>query len=139
MSDPIPNLWQTHAIKFLEAAFRTDRREILHQPDGYGKHTIGCGDTLEIYLIIKNERIRNIAYTTNGCINTNACANAVIDLAAGRRPSSALKITPQMVVDYLQSLPEEHFHCAELAVGALQVALADVYRNRQTRWKKAYR
>jgi nitrogen fixation NifU-like protein len=34
------------------------------------------------------------------------------------------------VADYLEPLPEDHFHCAELAVGAFYLALADSQRPR---------
>ncbi|MDA8138707.1 MAG: iron-sulfur cluster assembly scaffold protein [Desulfobacteraceae bacterium] len=130
---------QNHAIKFLECAFRTDRQEILHQPDGYGKMSIECGDTLELFLVIKDKRIAHIAYATNGCMNTTACVNAAIDLAQGQSLSRASAITPQEVAEYLQTLPQEHFHCAELAVEALKAALADARRTLQAPWKKSYR
>ncbi|MCP4673404.1 MAG: iron-sulfur cluster assembly scaffold protein, partial [Desulfobacula sp.] len=38
----------------------------------------------------------------------------------------AWKISPEKVNKFLETLPEDHFHCAELAVGALYLALADL-------------
>ena len=133
------DIWQSHCIKFLESAFRTDRQEVLHQPDGCGKGAIDCGDHLELFIVLDESRIAHIAYATNGCMNTNACANALIDLAQGRTLDDAVKISPQDVFIYLETLPEEHFHCAELAVEALKAAIADTHRNRHAAWKKPYR
>lgn len=139
MSDDSQTIWQTHSIKFLESAFRTDRQEALHQADGRGHHSIDCGDGLEIFIMAKNGCIDSISYTTNGCINTNACANGMIDLAQGRTVEQALQLSAADVAAYLESLPVDHFHCAELAVAALRNAIGDLQRNAQTPWKKAYR
>ncbi len=137
-TDP-PDLWQSHAIRFLECAFRSDRHERLQQADGRGQKTRECGDSVEIFVILKGETIQNIAYTLNGCIHTNACVNALIDLAEGQTLTKALQITPQQVAAYLQSLLPEEFHCAELAVNTFRLALADARRTRLAPWKKAYR
>ena len=139
MSDAPENIWQTHSITFLEMAFRTDRQERLCNADGYSKKMGDCGDTIEFFLTVENDRIRNIAYALDGCIHTNACANAIIDLAQGKPMDQAWRITPEDVAAYLQSLPEDHFHCAELTMGAFYLALADARRTRQAPWKKAYR
>ncbi len=139
MNDDAQTIWQTHSIKFLESAFRTDRQETLHQADGRGRHSIDCGDSLEIFVLVKDQQVDSISYATNGCINTNACANAVIDLAQGKTIEQALRVSAPDVAAYLESLPQDHFHCAELAVTALRKAIGDLRRNEQTPWKKAYR
>jgi nitrogen fixation NifU-like protein len=139
MNDSQPNLWQTHSLRFLECAFRTDHQERLQQADGRGQKSGDCGDSVEFFVILQGERLQTIGYNLNGCINTNACANALIDLAEGKSLSNAWEITPERVAAHLESLPADHFHCAELAVGAFYLALADARRTRQAPWKKAYR
>lgn len=139
MNDSQPNLWQTHSLRFLECAFRTDHQERLQQADGRGQKAGDCGDSVEFYVILQGERIQTIGYSLNGCINTNACANALIDLAEGKSLNKAWEITPERVAAHLESLPADHFHCAELAVGAFYLALADACRTQQAPWKKAYR
>ena len=54
--------WQSHSLKFLEMAFRTDRQETLQKPDGYGMKARSCGDTVEFYLMVNDDRIRFISY-----------------------------------------------------------------------------
>jgi len=39
----------------------------------------------------------------------------------------------------LETLPPDHFHCAELAVGAFYLALAHLRDNQKSPWKKLYR
>jgi len=133
------DFWQDHATQYLEMAFRSDRRERIHAADGYGKKTGDCGDTVEFFLAVKNDRIATISYDIDGCMNTNACANAIVSLAEGRPISEAWTITPETVVDYLKTLPEDHFHCAELTVGTLYLALANIKDIRRQPWKKLYR
>jgi nitrogen fixation protein NifU and related proteins len=132
------DIWQTHGLKFLEMAFRTDRHEKVQHADGHGQKTGDCGDTLEFFLMLDGERIASISYGLRGCINTNACANAVIELVEGKSLDEAWDINPEDVFDYLQSLPSDHFHCAELAVGAFYLALADARDKQKSPWKKMY-
>jgi nitrogen fixation NifU-like protein len=42
------DFWQDHSRRYREMAFRQDRRNIIEQPDGYGKRTGECGDTVEM-------------------------------------------------------------------------------------------
>lgn len=128
-----------YSLRFLEAAFRTDHLERMAHPDGYGKRTGDCGDTIEIFLSVQENLIRRICFDVNGCMNTAACGNAIVCLAEGKSPDDAWRITPEKVAQYLETLPPDHFHCAELATGALYLALT-YYRKLQCNcWKKKYR
>jgi nitrogen fixation NifU-like protein len=126
------DLWQDHSLRYLEMAFRTDRREIIERPDGYGKRTGECGDTVEMFLTVRGDRIASVSFDTDGCMSTNACANTVAELAEGKSLESAWDITTEDVIKYLETLPAENIHCAELAIGAFYLALAnykDIKRN----------
>jgi nitrogen fixation NifU-like protein len=129
---------QTHTIKFLESALRTDRQQSMRYADGHGRKTGDCGDTVEFFLTLQEDRIDSISYELNGCINTNACANAIIDLVEGQPLDKAWGLDPEDVADYLESLPPDHFHCAELTVGALYLTLADAREKQRFPWKKLY-
>ena len=129
---------QTHSLKFLEAALRTDRQRPIDNADGHGRKSRGCGDTVGFFLALHEGRIRAITYELSGCINTNACANAVIDLLEGQPLNKAWGLKPEDVADYLESLPSHEFHCAELAIGALSLALADAREKQRSPWKKLY-
>ena len=101
------DFWQDHSRQFLEMAFGQERRERVDKPDGYGQRTGDCGDTVEFFLNTETDRIRSISYLTNGCLNTNACANTVAHLVEGRSIEAAWEITPEAVIAHLQTLPAE--------------------------------
>ena len=132
------DFWHDHSLHYLEMAFRYDRRERLQNPDGYGKRTGECGDTVEMFLCNKGGRIQSVSFDTDGCINTNACANTVSHLAEGKTIEEAWEITPEDVIEFLETLPEENYHCAELAVGVFYMALANCQELQRNSWKKPY-
>ena len=132
------DFWQDHSDHYLEMTLRSDRRERVEHPDGYGKRTGDCGDTVEMFLTIRDGRIHSVSFEINGCINTSACANTVAELAEGRSIKDAWKITPDDVVAYLQTLPAENTHCAELAAGAFYRALVNWQELQRHPWKKSY-
>jgi nitrogen fixation NifU-like protein len=132
------DFWQDHSINYLEMAFRYDKRQRIVNPDGYGKRIGDCGDTVEMFLFVRNGRIQSVSFDTNGCINTNACCNAVTRLAEGKKVEEAWEITPEDVIRYLITLQPENYHCAELAVGALYLALNNYRSYQRDPWKKPY-
>jgi nitrogen fixation NifU-like protein len=132
------DFWRDHSLNYLQMAFGYDRRERLKNSDGYGKQTGECGDTVEMFLCIKNGRIQSVSFDTDGCINTNACGNTVSHLAEGKTIDQAWGITPQEVIDFMETLPEVNYHCAELAVGAFYKALANYQELQRNSWKKSY-
>jgi nitrogen fixation NifU-like protein len=132
------DFWQDNSINYLEMAFRHERRERLQHPDGYGKRTGECGDTVEMFLCIQDGRIQTVSFDTNGCINTNACANAVSHLSEGKTIEEAWNIAPGDVIEFLETLSKENYHCAELAVGAFYLALANYQELQRNSWKKPY-
>lgn len=139
MASHTDDFWQHHSLNFLEMAFRTDRQEAIQHCDGYGKKVGECGDTVEIFINAEADTISHASYMSDGCLNTNACANTVLNLIDGKTVEQAWELTPEMVAEYLQTLPEDHFHCAELSVGALYLALADLVKVKHSPWKKMYR
>lgn len=133
------DFWQNHSVKFLEMVFRAGKREILKNPDGYGKSFRGeCGDTIEIFLTLREGKIAWASFETNGCLFTLASANAAVHLAEGKTLTEAWEIDPEDIVDYLETLPRAEKHCAELAVQALQNALLNARENERDPWKRLY-
>jgi nitrogen fixation NifU-like protein len=132
------DFWQDHSVKYLEMALKSDRMEPLENPDGEGRHTGDCGDTVAISLKLQGEVIGQVAFQVHGCMNTVASANAVAELIEGRPLADAWELTPERVIDFLETLPKGHHHCAELAVGALYRALADARSKQREPWRKMY-
>jgi nitrogen fixation NifU-like protein len=93
--------------------------------DGYGRVTGSCGDTMEVFIKVYGEKIRNAAFFTDGCGTSIACGSMVVSLAKGESLDSAARIDKKTVLDALGGLPPEDQHCAELAANALRYALID--------------
>lgn len=125
------DFWNRHSAQYLEMAFETAHKEVLHHPDGYGRRAGACGDVVAFYIKVTDNRLEHISFTTQGCLNTTACCNTVVALARGKTIEQAWEITPEHVKDFLITLPEDHEHCAQLAVGGFYLALSDY----QAKWK----
>jgi nitrogen fixation NifU-like protein len=95
----------------------------LDRPDGYAKVTGPCGDTVEIFLRVRKEKILDIRYTTDGCMTSHAAVSAATEMARGKLLRECLKINQSSILDHLGGLPDESQHCALLAAITLHKAL----------------
>ena len=82
-----------------------------------------CGDTMEIYLRIRNGHIEEVNFFTDGCGSSVACGSMAAELASGKGIDEAAQIGGDTILEALGGLPEEEAHCAYLAAETLQVAL----------------
>jgi len=111
----------------------------LPNPDGYASLHSDCGESMEIWLKVRDNRIDEVGYWTDGCAATIACGSMAGELAKGKTVNQALTISPRNLADALDNLPEGNFHCAELAVNTLKTAVRDFLAVQREPWKKAYR
>ena len=82
-----------------------------------------CGDTIGIFVRLSQDRIERVSFVTNGCGATIACGSALTSLAQGLSIDEARKLTGNDLIRYLDGLPRENTHCADLAVNTLRGAL----------------
>jgi nitrogen fixation NifU-like protein len=108
-------------------------------PDGFGRVVGGCGDTMQVYLRVRNDRVVEASFWTDGCGPSIASGSMVTELAKGKSVSEARKISQQDVLDALDGLPEENAHCALLAANTLREAIKDYLISRKEPWKRVYR
>ena len=118
-----------YSQKFKDELFNPMNFGKIENPDSYVRIKGVCGDTIEMSLIVRDERIHDIKFTTDGCGATVACASYVTRTAQGKSIEEALQMEPDDVDRYFDGLPEEHKHCAKLAVITLR-ALLDEYRSK---------
>lgn len=128
MSERSFDYWQDHSEKYLIMANSYEKRKTMDHADGHAKKTGDCGDSVEFFLRVGQDRLLEVCFEIDGCRNTNACANTVSLLAEGKTIDEAWDITPEDVIDYLETLPAESEHCAELAMGAFYQALSSLNR-----------
>jgi len=107
--------------------------------DGYAYLQGDCGDSLEVFLSIRDQIIEKARFDTLGCGFTLACGSAAMELAENSTATQAHRIQPEQIANILGGLPPSHFHCAELAADALKNALKDYLSRRNDPWKKMYR
>ena len=110
----------------------------LEDADGFGRVTGPCGDTMHMWLKVKDGTIRTASFLTDGCGTTIASGSMVTELAKGKNIAKALKISGEDVLNALGGLPEESQHCALLAANTLKAAIKDYLAMQKEPWKKAY-
>lgn len=138
MDESSLDFWRNHSMKFLEMAFRADKRETLKYPDGYARCSRECGDTMEIFLCIREGNISSASFQTDGCLYSHACANAAVHMAEGKSLEEAGEITADEIYNFLETLPKAEKHCAELAAKTLCLALSNARETKRNPWKKFY-
>jgi len=111
----------------------------IENPEGYGKVTGPCGDTVQIFLKIESDKIIDSRFLTDGCATTIAAGCMACELAIGRTFREAFKITKEVILEKLGGLPEESTHCAILASNTLRTALTDYLTSRNEPWRRLYK
>ncbi len=113
----------------------TNPRNIGELPDADGIGETGsfkCGDTMKLYIKVKNERIEDIKFQTFGCGAAIASSSMLTEMVKGRTVDEAARVTNQDVADELGGLPPVKLHCSNLAADALQDAIANYKSKRQS-------
>jgi nitrogen fixation NifU-like protein len=95
----------------------------MQDPDGYGRITGPCGDTMEIYLKFKKGRVREASFQTDGCGPSLICGSFAAELALGKNTDELKDITHETILKVVGGLPEEDQHCALLAANTLHEAI----------------
>jgi len=97
--------------------------DVMDNPDGYGRVTGSCGDTMQIFLKFENGKVKETSFQTDGCGSSTMCGSFAVELALGKSPDEILDITGESILKKAGGLPEEDKHCAFLSAEALQEAL----------------
>jgi nitrogen fixation NifU-like protein len=114
--------------------------EKMDSPDGKALVKGICGDTMEMFLKMKNGEVRRCTFQTDGCGTSIACGSMATELAQNKSFTQALgSVSADEILKRLGGLPEESVHCAQLAAETLRRAMADYLYQKKTPWKKHYR
>ena len=97
--------------------------------DAYGFYgSMKCGDKMEMWIKIKNDKIVDIRWKTFGCTSAIASTSmlaTMITEKGGMKITKALKITPQDIIKRLGGLPALKIHCSVMGDQALRAAIYD--------------
>lgn len=112
----------------------------IENPDGYASVKGSCGDTMEMFIKMKEEKISECSFQTDGCATTIVCGGVATEMAQNKSLTQALAlISADVILKHLGGLPESDVHCAQLASETLRRALADYLYQKKAPWKKHYR
>jgi len=104
----------------------------MENPDGWGRVTGECGDTMEIYLRFKDNQVADASYFTDGCASSMVSGSFAAELTLGKTPEALTEITADHVLAAIGRLPEGDLHCTTLAARTIQAAL-DNYMGAQVK------
>ncbi len=90
--------------------------------NGHARITGPCGDTMEFWLAIRNARVEQVSFVTDGCAPSLAAGSMATSLAQGKPIAEAMKIGQQDILNALGGLPTESEHCPLLASNTLKAA-----------------
>jgi nitrogen fixation NifU-like protein len=111
--------------------FRNPRNVgVIEDPDGVGREgNPVCGDLMEMFIKVEDDRIADIKFRTFGCGAAIATSSITTELVKGKTLEEASELTNRAVAESLGGLPPVKMHCSNLAADALHQAIED-YRSR---------
>ncbi|MGB2885908.1 MAG: iron-sulfur cluster assembly scaffold protein [Dehalococcoidia bacterium] len=132
-------LWADYTETVIDHAQNPRNVGRIPNADGLAIVTGPCGDTMDIWLKVKDNTIKEITFWTDGCGTSIAAGSMVTELAKGKSVIQASKIRQQAVLNALGGLPEDSVHCALLAANTLNAAIKDYLAYKNEPWKRSYR
>ena len=113
--------------KFLVEHFQNPKNVgEISDPDGVG--TVGnasCGDIMQMYIKVDNNKITEATYKTFGCGAAIATSSILTERIKGTTLDEALKISEETSREVLSQLPKEKIPCFTLATDALKLAIEE--------------
>lgn len=98
----------------------------IENADGIGIYMSDfCGDITKFTIKIREGRIIDAMYKTQGCAASIACGSVLTELVKNRTIEEALQISKNDILSALDGLPEQKIHCSVLADDSLKDAIRD--------------
>jgi nitrogen fixation NifU-like protein len=97
----------------------------LPDADQISELTGHCGDTMKVYLKVKDGRVEDVRYQVLGCPGAIASAMAAVELVRGKTLEEAKRLRDADIFKEIVDLPDQKQHCIRLSVKALQKAIED--------------
>jgi nitrogen fixation NifU-like protein len=89
-----------------------------------------CGDAMQIFIKVENDRIVDAKFRTFGCGAAIAVSSMITEMVKGKTLNEALQISREAVAQELGGLPPQKMHCSNLGADALRKAIED-YRSKK--------
>ena len=96
----------------------------IDNPDGTGHSGNSVdGDTITIYIKVKDNKLEDVKFKTFGCGAAIAASSMLTEIALGKNIDDAMKITNDQVAEALGGLPPRKLLCSNIAADALHDAI----------------
>ncbi|HEX8947479.1 MAG TPA: Fe-S cluster assembly scaffold protein NifU [Dissulfurispiraceae bacterium] len=108
-------------------------RNVGEMPDADGVGMEGnptCGDAMQLFIKVENDRIVDAKFRTFGCGAAIAVSSMITEMVKGKTLDEALTISKEAVAQELGGLPPQKMHCSNLGADALKKAIED-YRGKK--------
>ena len=111
-------------------------RNVGEISDADGVGTVGnptCGDLMNMYIKVKDNKLIDVKFKTFGCGAAIATSSMTTELAIGKTIEEAMQITRADVAENLGGLPPIKMHCSNLAADALHEAIKDYKKRKESK------
>ena len=123
-------MYSEYSMKVIEHFMSPRNVGSLKSPDGEGTHgDLKCGDSLTIYIRVRDNIIYDIGFLVFGCTASIATSSMITEMAKGKTIEEALSITEKQLIEALDGLPQSKIHCSVLGVKGLKAAI-DNYKEK---------
>jgi len=78
-----------------------------------------------MFLRVRDGKINDIRFTTDGCVFTIAASSVATEMAKGKTFAQCIKINQSTILEKIGKVPDDHEHCAYLAALTFHRAMRD--------------
>ncbi len=105
---------------------------VIEDADGVGK--VGnplCGDVMEMFIKVEDNRIADVKFRTFGCGAAIATSSIATEMIKGKSIDEAVQLSNKAVAEALGGLPAQKMHCSNLAADAVRSAIEDYWAKQE--------
>ena len=116
------DLYQANILEHYKHPHRSGK---INHPTAYSEHANPlCGDRIEIYLQIENNKITDARFMGEGCVLSQAASSILMDELIGKKIDEVKKWSSDKLLDMLKiKVGPNRLKCALLPLDSAQDAL----------------
>ena len=87
-----------------------------------------CGDSIKLWLLVREGKVADVTFKVQGCIPAVACASWLTEAIKGKPVKELAELSAEQIESGLGGLPAASRHASMLAIVALRQALEELGR-----------
>ena len=118
----------THTYSDMVIAHFLSPQNVGEIEDAGGVGCVGdpdCGDSMKLFIKVKDFVIIEISYVVYGCPAAIATGSVTTEMAKGKTIREAMNISEKDIINALEGLPPAKKHCSNMGAAALKEAVKD--------------